>query len=722
MKKETLDASLPSMVGTPVIIKHQDVTKANADKLRCGTISRAFFNEPDGWYYCEGIIWDEEAIELINKGWSVSCSYDFLSYNDEGGEENNIHYDKEFTQLNFTHLAIVDNPRYERANIIFNSKINNFSESKVNREPAGTPKGGQFASIKGFHGSNKDFEKFSEEKDWHFLSSNYTIAKSYAKPNEGIVYEAEINLQNPYIFEANGNNWGDLNKQGLRTNDIARKAKAEGYDGVIIKDLKDIGREFPYHKWTDEEINILDTPHTDYIVFNPKDINIKSKNIINTGNIMDINNAKDWDNNDGEWVTIKGNHIFIPDGKSLDEVIKEKGWGDKEKNKETSKDEDYKREADIALTMMAQDYEKRGNQGTVNRANELKEKLKNGEELTERDKAHIKMALDTYKPREHTKEAKQRKDKINELRETLKGIARKNEKDEQSISYVPIDPVSYGKEHTQYWGVDETGKTQYTTENKQKIYGVGLYKDYNGKEKLGFYIDYSDKPHWEVKKEPENLLSYYGEPNAMTPEQFDDVYKKVIKSLKKNKTDNSKETDKMLLDELKKLIFKVENNKENEMEIDEKVENAQVDKRKLIDEVAGIMKSAGCDDEVIRTAIGKMEKIGYDASEDSKADNKKVKNEEDKEEEKEKVDNKEEDKKDDVENKCKNEAKEDKEKVEEVKEDVKEDVDNKCKNSKGTSSFDKINEIYNSVREVAQKSQEFVSRQEKLDNAVEYFK
>ena len=62
----------------------------------------------------------------------------------------------------------------------------------------------------------------------------------------------------------------------------------------------------------------------------------------------------------------------------------------------------------------------------------------------------------------------------------------------------------------------------------------------------------------------------------------------------------------------------------------EKVENEDVDKRKLIDEVAGIMKSAGCDDEVIRTAIAKMEKIGYDKSEADTADNcgKKSKNEE----------------------------------------------------------------------------------------------
>ena len=65
-----------------------------------------------------------------------------------------------------------------------------------------------------------------------------------------------------------------------------------------------------------------------------------------------------------------------------------------------------------------------------------------------------------------------------------------------------------------------------------------------------------------------------------------------------------------LLDELKKLITKVENDKGEDMDDNkEKIENEKVDKRKLIDEVAGIMKSAGADDEKIRTAIAKMEKL-----------------------------------------------------------------------------------------------------------------
>lgn len=78
----------------------------------------------------------------------------------------------------------------------------------------------------------------------------------------------------------------------------------------------------------------------------------------------------------------------------------------------------------------------------------------------------------------------------------------------------------------------------------------------------------------------------------------------------KNNVQNNKEQDMTLIDELKKLITKVENDKGEDMDDNkEKIENEKVDKRKLIDEVAGIMKSAGADDEKIRTAIAKMEKL-----------------------------------------------------------------------------------------------------------------
>ena len=120
--KETLDGFINTMVGCPVIIQHKDIDDENVDKERVGVISNVWFNEFDGWYYCDGIIWDKQAIDLIkNQEWSVSCTYDFDSDKLEK-THNGKKIDMEFTGGEFLHLALVPNPRYERANIVMNAK------------------------------------------------------------------------------------------------------------------------------------------------------------------------------------------------------------------------------------------------------------------------------------------------------------------------------------------------------------------------------------------------------------------------------------------------------------------------------------------------------------------------------------------------------------------------------------------------------------------------
>ena len=139
--KETLDGFINTMVGCPVIIQHKDIDDENVDKERVGVISNVWFDEFDGWYYCDGIIWDKQAIDLVkNQEWSVSCTYDFDSDKLEkihNGKKINM----EFTGGEFLHLALVPNPRYERANIVVNSK----DESK-NDNP-NHDKDGKFAKV-----------------------------------------------------------------------------------------------------------------------------------------------------------------------------------------------------------------------------------------------------------------------------------------------------------------------------------------------------------------------------------------------------------------------------------------------------------------------------------------------------------------------------------------------------------------------------------------------
>ena len=139
LKKETIDKFIDTFLGKPVIIDHKD-TISEQDKK--GTIEKIWFNPEDGWYWCSGTLTDKQAIELIEKGYNVSCQYaitDF-SMNTEVKLHNGNPYDKEILDGVFEHLAIVENPRYEDAFIAVNAYIacnNEFKEDDHPRDEQG---------------------------------------------------------------------------------------------------------------------------------------------------------------------------------------------------------------------------------------------------------------------------------------------------------------------------------------------------------------------------------------------------------------------------------------------------------------------------------------------------------------------------------------------------------------------------------------------------------
>lgn len=122
VKKETIDAMSTSFVGKPVCINHQKITPDNYEELRkkgliVGNVFKVWFNPSDGWFYADFIVDTDEAIDKIdNKGWSVSCAYDVIDVK-EGGLWHDIKYDGEIIEGSFTHLALVEMPRYEESEI-----------------------------------------------------------------------------------------------------------------------------------------------------------------------------------------------------------------------------------------------------------------------------------------------------------------------------------------------------------------------------------------------------------------------------------------------------------------------------------------------------------------------------------------------------------------------------------------------------------------------------
>ena len=118
IKPDNLMAIAMDFKGAHVIIDHQDVSEDDAKEKIVGYINNVWLGD-DGWAWCDFTVNSEEAITLINQGYSVSCAY-YPKYA-EGGTYHNIPFDREIVGGEAIHLAIVKNPRYEDAIILKNS-------------------------------------------------------------------------------------------------------------------------------------------------------------------------------------------------------------------------------------------------------------------------------------------------------------------------------------------------------------------------------------------------------------------------------------------------------------------------------------------------------------------------------------------------------------------------------------------------------------------------
>lgn len=115
-----------------------------------------------------------------------------------------------------------------------------------------------------YHGTKSTFDNFRDGTT--FFSESAEVANTYATAPEYAsvpnVRPAYLNMKNPYIFDAEGFDWGNIEFHGAirTTEDIANFAKDNGYDGVIIKNVvDDMNAEMQYGK-------------TAYAVFSPDQI------------------------------------------------------------------------------------------------------------------------------------------------------------------------------------------------------------------------------------------------------------------------------------------------------------------------------------------------------------------------------------------------------------------------------------------------------------------
>ncbi len=162
LSAETLQRACATIKGRPVIIDHiTGITPENMHEYAVGYVtgSECCFGDSSS-FDCNFVVFDDEGKQVIADGYSVSCAYKPLAYG-AGGTWHNVPYDREITELEFTHLALVQNPRYEDAKIYENSKDD--KEDNMNVEEMFT-KMGELIEEK-FNACKKNEAEEKEEKE-----------------------------------------------------------------------------------------------------------------------------------------------------------------------------------------------------------------------------------------------------------------------------------------------------------------------------------------------------------------------------------------------------------------------------------------------------------------------------------------------------------------------------------------------------------------------------
>lgn len=107
---------IPSFLAKPVYVHHQEVDVETMKEKASGYVTDSFYNSLDGWLWVKMVIVDDIGLKAIQNGWGVSNAYIPTEWS-AAGTYLNCEYDRAITNGEFTHLAIVNDPRYERAKV-----------------------------------------------------------------------------------------------------------------------------------------------------------------------------------------------------------------------------------------------------------------------------------------------------------------------------------------------------------------------------------------------------------------------------------------------------------------------------------------------------------------------------------------------------------------------------------------------------------------------------
>lgn len=648
--KETLDKFIGTMVGCPVIINHKQVTDDNVENERVGVISNVWFNPSDGWYYCDGIIWNKQAIDLVkNQGWNVSCAYSFES------DRKPLKYhgktiSMEFTNGNFQHLAIVETPRYEDANIVINSV--EFDESKHPRDEQG-----KFTSLNKTQ-SDEEYEKQA------LYNLKQDVLKKYNPEKIGMHRFNDDTVRELYKI-GNFSFYGEdiseeLNQEQInaldKLEDISSENKLLESEQMDLDKAKEILKEYisedVYNCVFNGGAGSGDLDHADKTTLVGGTVN----NGFVTLDRVDENGKRQviWIPENVHWVPSK-------EQSRVYKICKEHKNGDETKfNFEHTRVKPTKEQIehlkntlnDIKNKYKFKDIAQIEISSSLNRGSlgvcyapqnasliSLSPQLYNGKYTQDKYEKGVK---DGWNP-------KGTGDMIKSvLTHEIGHSITCNSNDNGFWTKIAKIKIDYMKNITNKDIENPDFISNYARTNKYEFVAEAFCQGTLSK-KYGKYtkqVMNAIKEHFGKTYQTKLALNAleetqgemwvegfgFGYPiDELEYNKFREEFDKLQKTEQNQEVKNSIETkrkENLVMTALNDLENFVKNIVSNACEKDKEKEVMNEDKRKLIDEVGGILKGK-VDDEIIRTIIGKLEKIAYEPSEDDKAVNK-CKNEDEK--------------------------------------------------------------------------------------------
>lgn len=116
----------PGFSAKPVYVDHVD--KVDLDKAD-GWVIESFYNQVDGKHWAKFVAVSDKAKEAIRMGYKLSNAYIPKDFGG-GGLNHGVEYQKEITNAEYEHLAIVQVPRYEESVILTAEQFKQYCEKK----------------------------------------------------------------------------------------------------------------------------------------------------------------------------------------------------------------------------------------------------------------------------------------------------------------------------------------------------------------------------------------------------------------------------------------------------------------------------------------------------------------------------------------------------------------------------------------------------------------